>query len=179
MEIKEFEIEGVYEILPRVFEDERGYFLETYHEEKFKSIGIDSRFVQSNQSYSIKGVLRGLHFQKEPYAQAKLVRVVQGKVLDIAVDLRPNSPTFGQHCKCFLSAEKQNLFFIPEGFAHGFVALENCIFQYQCSNVYHFESESGIIWNDPDLNIDWEIINPLVSEKDDKLQSFNSFRETL
>ena len=170
MDAKYFDIKGLVEIIPRVFEDERGYFLETYHQEKFKSIGIECDFLQVNQSFSVKNVLRGLHFQRPPYAQAKLVRVVTGKALDIA-----GSDTYGQHQACILDAKKKNMFFIPEGFAHGFLALEECIFQYQCSNVYHQASEGGIIWNDADLNIDWGIEKPLVSDKDIILQSFHAF----
>jgi dTDP-4-dehydrorhamnose 3,5-epimerase len=166
MEVRETYIEGLVEIYPRIFKDERGFFLETYNKPAFEKAGITTSFIQDNQSYSTKGVLRGLHFQKEPYAQAKLVSVILGSVLDVAVDLRKNSPTFGKSFSVVLEAEKRNMLLVPEGFAHGFVALEDCIFSYKCSNVYHKESESGIIWNDKDLNIDWKYSNPLVSEKD-------------
>jgi dTDP-4-dehydrorhamnose 3,5-epimerase len=172
MEIKETFIEGLVEIFPRIFKDERGFFLETYSQEVLRQSGITTDFVQDNQSFSIKGVLRGLHFQKEPYAQAKLVSVVSGSVLDVAVDLRPASPTFGKHFKVVLTAEKRNMLLVPEGFAHGFVALEDSVFSYKCSNFYNKESESGIIWNDEDLGIDWGVANPLVSEKDVLLPKF-------
>ncbi len=166
MEVRETFIEGLLEIYPRIFKDERGFFLETYNRTSFEKAGIKTVFVQDNQSFSTKGVLRGLHFQKEPYAQAKLVSVISGKVLDIAVDLRKNSSTFGKSYSVVLEAEKRNMLLVPEGFAHGFVALEDSVFSYKCSNLYHKESESGIIWNDQDLNIDWGYANPLVSEKD-------------
>ncbi len=169
MEIKETFIEGLIEIYPRIFKDDRGFFLETYNKSIFEKAGIKTDFVQDNQSFSTKGVLRGLHFQKEPYAQAKLVSVISGKVLDVAVDLRKGSPTFGKHYSVILEAEKRNMFLVPEGFAHGFVALEDSVFSYKCSNIYNKESESGIIWNDKDLNIDWGYANPLVSEKDQVL----------
>jgi dTDP-4-dehydrorhamnose 3,5-epimerase len=136
-------------------------------------------FVQDNQSFSVKGVLRGLHFQKAPYAQGKLVRVLVGKVLDIAVDLREDSPTFGKYESFLLDAAQQNMAYIPEGFAHGFVALEDSVFSYKCTNTYHKASESGLIWNDPDLNIDWGIANPIVSSKDQELVRMQELYPTL
>ena len=172
MEVRETFIEGLVEIYPRIFKDERGFFLETYNKEAFERAGIKTVFIQDNQSYSTKGVLRGLHFQKEPFAQAKLVSVISGRVLDVAVDLRKNSPTYGKHVTVVLEAEKRNMLLVPEGFAHGFVALEDSVFSYKCSNVYHKESESGIIWNDKDLNIKWGFDNPLVSDKDIILPTF-------
>jgi dTDP-4-dehydrorhamnose 3,5-epimerase len=172
MEVRETFIEGLVEIYPRIFKDERGFFLETYNKEAFEKSGIKTVFIQDNQSFSTKGVLRGLHFQKEPFAQAKLVSVISGRVLDVAVDLRKNSPTFGKHVTVVLDAEKRNMLLVPEGFAHGFVALEDSVFSYKCSNVYHKESESGIIWNDKDLNIKWGFDNPLVSDKDIILPTF-------
>ncbi len=175
MEFKHYEIEGVVEVIPDIFEDSRGFFFESYHEEKFKEAGIVDRFVQCNQSFSRKGVIRGLHYQLEPYGQAKLVQVVKGKALDIAVDIRRNSPSFGRYCQCLLTESERNMLYIPVGFAHGFLALEDCIFQYMCSNFYHKPSEGGILWNDPAIGIDWNIVNPIVSEKDLKLQSFNAF----
>jgi dTDP-4-dehydrorhamnose 3,5-epimerase len=174
MEVRETFIEGLVEIYARIFRDERGFFLETYNKEAFESAGIKTVFIQDNQSYSTKGVLRGLHFQKAPFAQAKLVSVLSGKVLDVAVDLRKNSPTFGKHVTVMLEAEKRNMLLVPEGFAHGFVALEDSVFSYKCSNVYHKESEAGIIWNDKDLNINWGFDNPLVSEKDIVLPAFKN-----
>jgi dTDP-4-dehydrorhamnose 3,5-epimerase len=172
MEVRETFIEGLLEIYPKIFKDERGFFLETFNKLAFEKAGIKTSFIQDNQSFSTKGVLRGLHFQNPPYSQAKLVSVISGKVLDVAVDLRENSPTFGKHQVVILEAEKRNMLLVPEGFAHGFVALEDSVFSYKCSNIYHKESESGIIWNDKDLNIDWMYKNPLVSEKDKILPAF-------
>jgi dTDP-4-dehydrorhamnose 3,5-epimerase len=154
-------------IEPDVFPDPRGYFFESFQKEKFRALGIDAEFVQDNESMSGKGVLRGLHFQKSPFAQGKLVRVVRGSVLDVAVDLRKASKTYGKWESSLLSAENKLMMWVPEGFAHGFLVLEdNTIFQYKCTNYYNKDSESGIIWNDPDLKIDWGIKNPIVSEKD-------------
>ena len=172
MEVKKTFIEGLLEIYPRIFKDERGFFLETFNKEAFEKAGIKNSFVQDNQSFSTKGVLRGLHYQKAPFAQAKLVSVISGKVLDVAVDLRKDSPTFGKHLTVVLDAARRNMLLVPEGFAHGFVALEESVFSYKCSNVYHKESEAGIIWNDKVLNIDWGFKNPLVSEKDLILPTF-------
>lgn len=171
MQVRETAISGLIELIPRVFEDERGYFFESYNKALFTSKGLPMEFVQDNQSFSVKGVLRGLHMQKEPFAQGKLVRVITGQVLDVAVDLRPDSPTFGQYETFLLDANLANMAYIPEGFAHGFVALEDSIFSYKCTNVYNKESETGIIWNDPDLNIDWGVTNPIVSEKDMELKT--------
>lgn len=176
MEVKKYPIEGVVEITPRIFADSRGAFLETFSAKNFAEAGITETFVQDNQSMSKKGVIRGLHLQKPPYAQAKLVSVVTGKALDVAVDLRKDSPTYGQHITCLLDAEKRNLFFIPVGFAHGFVALEEgTIFTYKCSNYYHKESEGGLLWNDPALGIDWGVENPIISEKDEVLPLLQDF----
>jgi len=166
MEFKHTFIEGLIEIQPRMFGDERGYFLESYHKKNFAENGIPFDFVQDNQSSSTAGVLRGLHFQTEPYAQGKLVRVITGKALDVAVDLRPGSPTFGKHQKFLLDASLQNMVYIPAGFAHGFLCLEACLFTYKCTNFYNKASEGGIIWNDPDLGIDWGVENPNISQKD-------------
>ncbi|MBA4849163.1 dTDP-4-dehydrorhamnose 3,5-epimerase [Emticicia sp. BO119] len=173
MEFRKTSIEGLIEIFPRIFGDERGYFLESYHKQAFSDNGIPFDFVQDNQSLSSAGVLRGLHFQREPHAQGKLVRVIIGKALDVAVDLRPGSPTFGKHEKFLLDAKTQNMVFIPAGFAHGFLALEQCLFTYKCTNFYNKASEGGIIWNDPDLAIDWGIENPNISQKDLELPRFN------
>lgn len=168
MEILAGDIAGLFIIEPKVFGDSRGYFFESFHAERFaQATGYAVNFVQDNESFSQKGVLRGLHRQVEPYAQAKLVRVVQGSVLDVAVDVRPGSPTFGQHQAILLSAENRRQFFIPEGFLHGFLTLEdNTIFQYKCSNYYAPEHEAGIRWNDPDIGIDWGVSDPILSEKD-------------
>ena len=163
-------IEGVYIIEPTVFGDERGYFFESYNEERFRSeTGIDVHFVQDNESRSKRGVLRGLHFQKKQYAQAKLVRVVQGKVLDVAVDIRRGSPTFGKHIAVELSGDNHRQLFIPKGFAHGYVVMEDdTVFQYKCDEFYHPEAEGGIAWNDPDIGIDWGVAESdiTLSEKD-------------
>ena len=170
MHVRQTAIDGLIELTPRVFEDERGHFFESYNKPLFASLGLSMDFVQDNQSFSVKGVLRGLHMQNEPHAQGKLVRVITGQVLDVAVDLRPDSPTFGQHETFLLDAKIGNMAYIPEGFAHGFVALEDSIFSYKCTDVYNKGAESGIIWNDPDLNINWGIADPIVSEKDQELK---------
>jgi dTDP-4-dehydrorhamnose 3,5-epimerase len=159
-------IEGLIEIFPRVFHDERGYFLETYKENIFKENGILEDFVQDNLSFSVKDVVRGLHFQRPPFAQGKLVKVVSGKVLDVAVDVRPNSPTFGQHYSVVLDAIRHNMLYIPAGFAHGFSVIEDAVFSYKCTNPYDKASEGGLLWNCPEINIDWKVENPIVSEKD-------------
>jgi dTDP-4-dehydrorhamnose 3,5-epimerase len=151
-------IEGLVIIEPRVFGDARGYFLESFSQKNFEEQVYKTVFVQDNESKSTYGVLRGLHFQKPPYAQSKLVRVVRGKVLDVAVDLRVGSPTYGQHVACELSEENKRQFFIPQGFAHGFVVLsDEAIFQYKCDNYYAPQAEGSLLWNDPDLRIDWKI----------------------
>ena len=161
-------IPGVLEIQPKVFRDARGFFLETYHQQKFAELGIQETFVQDNHSRSAKGTLRGLHFQVQ-HAQAKLCRVIEGEALDVAVDVRLGSPTFGKWTSVLLSAERQNMIFIPQGFAHGFLALTDPVqFLYKCSDVYDPASEHGIIWNDPDLAIDWGVSKPLISDKDAK-----------
>lgn len=170
MQIRQTAIDGLIELIPRVFEDERGYFFESYNKSLFTSLGLPMEFVQDNQSFSVKGVLRGLHMQNEPFAQGKLVRVISGQVLDVAVDLRPDSPTFGQYESFLLDARLANMAYIPEGFAHGFVALEDSVFSYKCTNLYNKASESGIRWNDPDLHINWGISDPIVSEKDQELK---------
>jgi dTDP-4-dehydrorhamnose 3,5-epimerase len=175
----ETKLHGLYLLEPKVFEDVRGYFLESYNQETFKKIGIDVDFVQDNQSLSSKGTLRGLHFQKPPYAQAKLIRVITGSILDVAVDIRTDSKTYGKYFSAILDGENKRMLYIPEGFAHGFLALENnTLIQYKCSNLYNKESEGGIIWNDPDININWEIdYEPIISDKDKNniyLQNFKS-----
>ena len=166
----ETKLKGCFTIEPKIIRDERGYFMESFNERTFeKGIGQNVHFVQDNQSFSSKGVLRGLHYQCGEHAQAKLVRVLKGEVLDIAVDIRPNSETYGQHVSVLLSAEKQNQFFVPRGFAHGFLVVsETATFFYKCDNFYNKESEGGIIYNDPELTIDWqfEIENLIISEKD-------------
>jgi len=154
-------------IKPDVYGDDRGYFFESYNEEKFASYGIQGPFVQDNESRSQKNVLRGLHYQAEPFAQGKLVRVIKGSVIDIAVDIRRNSPSFGKWVSMKLTGENKWICWIPKGFAHGFISLEdNTIFTYKCTDFYNKSSEASVRWNDPELNIDWGIQNPILSEKD-------------
>lgn len=179
MELLKTKIPGLLLIKPAVFGDHRGQFFETYSAEKMLQFGLNENFVQDNQSVSIKNVLRGLHFQKPPFAQGKLVRVVKGSALDVAVDLRKNSPTFGQWESVELTEENKLILWVPEGFAHGFVSLEdNTVFVYKCTNVYNKASEATILWNDPDLSIDWKVKNPLLSEKDLEGMSFEEFRNS-
>jgi len=160
-------ISGLKLLQPTIFNDARGYFFESYNYETFKKLGIEDLFNQDNQSLSKKNVIRGLHFQVPPFAQAKLVRVIKGAVLDVAVDLRKESPSYGQYFSVELNEENQLQLYIPVGFAHGFLALENnTIFAYKCSNVYHKDSERSILFNDKDLNINWNIDNPVVTDKD-------------
>lgn len=158
----------VFLIEPDVHSDSRGFFLESYHQQKFEQMGIRDRFVQDNHSLSVRGTLRGLHYQLR-YAQAKLCRVTRGEVLDVAVDVRRGSPTFAKWVSATLSAENKRQIYIPKGFAHGFVVLsETAEFLYKCSDFYHPEDEHGILWNDPELGIDWEISNPTLSGKDQR-----------
>ncbi len=171
MNVIQTEIQGVVIIEPRVFGDSRGYFFESFSEKNFKEQVADVDFVQDNQSKSCYGVVRGLHFQKPPHAQAKLVRVVKGRVLDVAVDLRKGSPTYGKHVAVELTEDNHRQFFIPRGFAHGFAVLsEEAIFQYKCDNYYAPQSEGAVAWNDPDLGIDWGVPleKAILSEKDMK-----------
>ena len=170
MIFKETKLQGCYIIEPKIILDERGYFMESFNEKTFQNgIGQAVHFVQDNQSFSTKGVLRGLHYQTGEHAQAKLVRVLQGEVLDVAVDIRPGSPTFGQYEAVLLSDENKKQFFVPRGFAHGFLVLsETATFFYKCDNFYNKESEGGIIYNDKTINIDWQFSfdNLIISEKD-------------
>lgn len=176
MELIKTPIEGLIVVKPDVFHDERGYFFENYNEKRFKDAGITDNFVQDNQSFSKKGVIRGLHFQKPPYAQSKLVRVIKGRVLDVAVDIRKGSPTYGQHYAVELTGDNFLQFYIPTGFAHGFVALEdNTIFAYKCGAFYNKASEASIRFNDPNLNIDWKTDPSIISEKDLVGVDFKSF----
>ncbi len=177
MQIIKTGIIGPLIIQPDLFEDERGYFFESYNNEKFHELGLNFLFNQDNESKSKKGVLRGLHFQLPPHAQGKLVRVVTGSVLDVAVDIRRDSPTYGKYVATVLSGENKTMFWIPFGFAHGFLTLENdTVFSYKCTEVYHHESEACIRWNDPELNIDWGIKKPVVSGKDEKGMAFKDFK---
>ena len=169
MEVIKTDIDGVVIIEPKVFGDHRGYFFESFSERDFNSQVREVKFVQDNESKSCYGVVRGLHFQKPPHAQAKLVRVVKGKVLDVAVDLRKDSPTYGKHVAVELSEDNHRQVFIPKGFAHGFSVLsEEAVFQYKCDDYYAPETEGAVAWNDPDLNIDWRVPADMMilSEKD-------------
>ncbi len=177
MKIIQTNLIGAVVIQPKIFEDARGYFFESYSKKLFFENNIFDEFVQDNESLSQKGVLRGLHFQNPPHAQAKLVRVIRGAVLDVAVDIRIKSPTYGKYFSVVLSSENKTMFYIPEGFAHGFVVLEdNTVFSYKCSRTYNKKSEEGILWNDVDLNIEWGIKNPILSEKDKNAQKFKDFK---
>lgn len=171
MEVIHHPINGVIELVPRVFADARGSFFESFSARLLaEKAGIEHDWVQDNQSVSSAGVLRGLHFQRPPHAQAKLVRVAQGRALDVVVDLRRDSPTFGQHTSTLLTAERANMLYVPVGFAHGFLALdEDTIFLYKCSDYYNPTSEGGLLWNDPTLGIDWGVSAPNVSPKDEIL----------
>ncbi len=176
MKVITTEINGLLIIQPKVFEDNRGYFYESYNESLFHQNGIDQHFVQDNQSLSHTGVLRGLHFQKPPYDQGKLVRIVKGAVLDVAVDIRKNSPTYGKHFSIELTEENKTMFWVPSGFAHGFLTLrDNTIFSYKCTNFFNKESEDCILWNDTSLGINWGIESPQLSEKDKTGKLFNEF----
>lgn len=171
-EFKRLKIPDVILIKPKVFEDERGFFMETYKKTEFEKAGIKNEFIQDNHSKSKYSVLRGLHFQLSPYAQAKIVRCVRGKIYDVAVDLRKNSPTFGKWVGVILSEENKYELYIPKGFAHGFLVLSNeAEVIYKVDNIYAPEYEAGIIWNDSELNIKWSIKNPILSEKDKKWPS--------
>lgn len=171
MNVIKTKIEGVVIIEPRVFRDDRGYFFESFSQQRFKELVAPVIFVQDNESRSTYGVLRGLHFQKPPYAQSKLVRVVKGVVLDVAVDLRKDSPTFGQYEQVLLSEDNKRQFFIPQGLAHGFVVLSpEAVFQYKCDNYYAPQAEGSVRWDDPQININWQLPlgDILLSEKDKK-----------
>ncbi|MCX6229977.1 MAG: dTDP-4-dehydrorhamnose 3,5-epimerase [Bacteroidetes bacterium] len=167
MELIKTPLEGLLILQPNVFRDDRGYFFESYNQQRFIDAGLNLNFVQDNESKSQQGVLRGLHFQNPPYAQGKLVRVIKGAVMDVAVDIRKNSTTYGKHYKLELTELNKTMLWIPEGFAHGFVTLiDDTIFSYKCTNLYNKEAEGSILWNDTDLAIDWDVENPILSEKD-------------
>lgn len=178
MKVEKTNIEGLLLIQPSVFKDDRGYFFESFNDKKFQELtGLNVKFVQDNQSLSGKNVLRGLHFQIPPFAQAKWVRVISGAVLDVAVDIRKSSPTYGKSFSCVLSGENHLSMYIPEGFAHGFVTLEeNTIFVYKCSDYYNKESEATLQWNDENLAINWNCSNPTISEKDKIGVLFKNFQ---
>lgn len=176
MRVELFEIPDLKLIHPAVFEDPRGYFFESYNFDRFSEAGIEDHFVQDNQSLSQTGVLRGLHFQVGEFAQSKLVRVIKGAVLDVAVDIRKGSPTYGKHLAVELNEKNKLMLYVPIGFAHGFLTLsDDTIFTYKCGSVYNKSSEMGIMWNDPELMIDWKVENPLLSEKDKVNLSFKEF----
>lgn len=176
MKVHPTPFEGLFVIEPRVFHDARGYFLESWNRETFERAGLPADYAQDNQSGSAAGVIRGLHFQVPPHAQGKLVMVQRGAVLDVAVDLRKNQPTFGKHFKILLEADSPKMLFIPEGFAHGFRALnDHTVFTYKCTRGYHKESERTIRWNDPDLQIGWGTESPILSEKDRGAPLFRDF----
>jgi dTDP-4-dehydrorhamnose 3,5-epimerase len=178
LELVKTELEGLLIIKPKVFGDERGYFFESYNKDNYRNAGIDLYFVQDNISKSIKGTIRGLHYQVGNKAQGKLCKVVYGRVLDVAVDIRFGSPTFGKYFSSELSEENHTQLWIPPGFAHGFSVLsEEAIFSYKCTALYSKEHERAIIFNDPDLNIDWKVDNPIVSGKDFKAQFFKSIQK--
>ncbi len=174
MKVSKTNIEGLLLIEPDLFSDDRGYFFESYRKEKYAEIGLDINFVQDNISQSKKGTLRGLHYQVGDKAQGKLCQVISGKVLDVAVDIRFGSPTFGKHYAHVLNSEKKMQIWIPAGLAHGFSVLsDEAIFSYKCTNYYSKDHERSILYNDPDLNIDWQVKNPVVSAKDLKAKKFN------
>lgn len=179
MKVSSTGIDGVVIIEPRVFEDVRGYFFESYNKEVFDREVAKVDFVQDNESCSCRGVVRGLHFQAPPYAQAKLVRCVRGQVLDVAVDIRLGSPTYGKHVTCLLTEDNHRQFFIPRGFAHGFAVLsDTAVFQYKCDNIYHPEAEGGINVMDPTLGIEWgmSLSDAILSGKDTRHVNFNDFQ---
>ena len=172
----ETHLEGLVIIDPDVFADERGFFKETYNQNHFKDIGLDLKFVQDNVSYSQKGTLRGLHFQAPPHEQGKLVSVLKGTAIDVAVDIRKSSPTYGQHIAVEISGENHRMVYVPPGFAHGFSVLSlDCLFCYKCTGMYNKQAEGGILWNDPDLNIDWQVETPIISGKDQQNTLFKDF----
>ena len=178
MEVTELSLKGARLIRPKVFGDARGYFLESYNQAAFKLVGIDEHFVQDNQSLSNAGVVRGLHFQVPPHDQGKLVRVIKGAVRDVILDIRKDSPTYGQHLSIDLTEENFHMLWVPPGFAHGFATLaDQTIFVYKCTAVYNPAAEGGILWNDPDLAINWGVADPKTSERDKqhpRLRDFNS-----
>tara|TARA_B100000945_G_C20333976_1_gene573846 strand:- start:155 stop:697 length:543 start_codon:yes stop_codon:yes gene_type:complete len=177
MKVIKTPIQGLLVFQPNIFVDERGYFFESWSKKKYQDLGLDMDFVQDNESFSKKGVLRGLHFQNPPFEQGKLVRVIKGAVLDVAVDIRKDSITYGQHFSVELSGENKKVFWIPPGFAHGFVTLEDdTIFMYKCTKDYNKNSEGSLAWNDADLNIDWKVENPLISEKDMLASGFRDLK---
>jgi len=180
MNLRKTKIEGLVILKPKMLEDNRGYFMESYNQKNIKKLIGDISFVQQNESESFKGVLRGLHFQKPPFAQSKLVRCVKGNVLDVALDLRKNSKTYGHFETTILSSENKEQLFVPKGFAHGFIVLsQSAVLSYKVDNYYTPKSESGIIWNDKDLKINWPIKNPIISNKDRNNLSFREYKDKI
>lgn len=178
MIFEETKLPGVLIVKPNRKGDNRGFFMETFRKSFFEEKGIPADFVQDNFSFSGKNTLRGLHYQRGDYTQSKLVKVFTGEILDVAVDLRKDSPTFGEHISIVLNDENHHMLYIPEGFAHGFSVLsETASVYYKCNRYYHAESEGGVLWNDPDLNIDWKVTNPLISEKDQNQPQFKDLSE--
>lgn len=176
MEIIETELKGLYIVKPKVFEDARGHFFESFRSDRFVESGFELPFVQDNQSLSNKGIIRGLHFQKPPHAQDKLVRVIKGAVMDVVCDIRKSSPTYGKVFSIELTESNFTMLLIPKGFAHGFETLaDQTIFTYKCTDYYHPETEGGILWNSPELSIPWRENNPVLSEKDKHLPTFSTF----
>ncbi len=177
MQVIKEPLKGLLVIKPSVFSDKRGYFFESFNRQVFEQAGIPTEYVQDNESLSAEvGVLRGLHYQAPPHAQDKLIRVIRGRVLDIVVDIRKNSETYGRHFRIEMTSTDKEMLFVPKGFAHGFVTLEpNSIFSYKCSALYNKESEGTIMWNDPELDLDWGVENPILSDKDRKGRSFKDF----
>lgn len=178
MKVESCKLKDVFVIQPQIFEDERGYFFESFNNKKFEDLtGIKTSFVQDNQSKSKIDVVRGMHFQNPPFAQQKLVRVLQGSILDVVLDIRSNSPTYGEYFTVELSSSNLKQIYVPAGFAHGFKTLEDdTIIVYKCSDYYHPESEQTILWNDPTIQMDWNIKNPIVSEKDKNGRNFDEFQ---
>jgi dTDP-4-dehydrorhamnose 3,5-epimerase len=177
MQVTPTPFDGLFIIQPKIFADERGYFFESYNFHTISKFIEQPQFVQDNQSLSQKNVLRGLHFQNPPHSQIKLVQVVKGAVLDVVVDIRKESKTYGKHFKIVLDEKNKTQLWVPEGFAHGFCTLEdNTIFQYKCSKLYNKDSEDSVMWNDLDLGIDWGVQNPIISEKDKFAKAFKSFK---
>jgi dTDP-4-dehydrorhamnose 3,5-epimerase len=168
--IQETELAGLWLVLPKVFKDDRGFFMEVFNAASFQSLGLQYPFLQDNLSHSTKNTVRGLHYQAEPFAQGKLVTVLQGDVLDVVVDIRKSSPTYGKAASFRLTENNRQMLFIPPGFAHGFSVLsETCLFFYKCTQVYNKASEGGLRWNDPALSIDWLVDQPILSDKDQEL----------
>jgi len=177
MTVKETPLQGLLILQRTIFKDDRGYFFESFRSSILEEQGIQEQFIQDNESMSHKGAVRGLHLQAPPHGQSKLLRVVRGAIYDVAVDIRKNSATYGQHFGLELNEENKTMLYVPEGFAHGFCCLEdNTIVQYKCSNYYHKASEMGVAWNDPEIGIQWPVENPIISEKDAILPRLEDFQ---